>query len=86
MHCGNYAYVDNSIIQDIRRKSGKKGFIQPSSKLRPGDQVVVKAGPFKDYAGIFKYYLDDTNRVKILMNMARFQSYLVIEDALIEVL
>lgn len=43
-------------------------------KLKPGDEVVIEAGPFKKLRGLFEKELSDGERVAILLEILQLQA------------
>jgi transcriptional antiterminator RfaH len=62
--------VDESIIEDLRRRENELGFIQldQQSRFRHGDKVRVLEGAFFDSLGLFEG-MTDRERVTILLDL-----------------
>lgn len=71
--------VDDEIINLIKSRSDKGGFVKTVEDLLPGDRIIVNNGYLKDFAGIFERYMKGRDRVAILLNTINFQGRLVIE-------
>jgi len=76
--------IDDKVIDFIKERIDKDGFIQLSEELKYGEQVTIKFGPFKSLVGIFEKRINETDRVKILLNTVTYQSHLLIEREMIE--
>jgi transcriptional antiterminator RfaH len=71
--------VDDEIIELIRSRVGKDGFVKIGTDLKPGDVVVVQDGAMKNFTGIFERELKDSDRVVVLLNTINFQARLQID-------
>jgi transcriptional antiterminator RfaH len=65
------AWVPDSLIDAIRRHLAE---IQAAGgellyRLRPGDTILIRRGPFAGYEGIFDTQLNGSERVRVLLNM-----------------
>ena len=76
--------IDDGVIDFIKERIDKDGFIQLGEELKYGDRVTVKFGPFKNLVGIFEKRIKETDRVKILLDAVTYQSHLLIEREMIE--
>ncbi|MEW6408746.1 MAG: transcription termination/antitermination NusG family protein [Nitrospirota bacterium] len=76
---GSPAPVGNEIIDAIKSRI-KEGYvtIQPPS-FKPGEEVLIKEGPFKDFIGIFERDMKAKDRVIILLNAVSYQARVTIE-------
>jgi len=76
---GKPAPIDDEVIEIMLAREGADGLVQIAEELRPGDKVVVKQGPLRDFIGIFEGYHNDEERVSILLEMVTYQSRLVVD-------
>ena len=60
------------------------GYIQIGAKLKAGDKVMIKNGPFKNFQGIFERRMNDSERVMILLDTISFQGHISIEQEMVE--
>lgn len=66
------AVVDNELISTIRARE-KDGVIHiPEKRWRKGEVLEIVDGPFRGLTGIFERYLNDHERVEILINCIRY--------------
>jgi transcriptional antiterminator RfaH len=72
------AQIDEEIIAIIQSYVKEDGFVKISEEIRPGDRVVVKDGPLKNFAGIFEREMKDTDRVRILLEAVSYQAHVEI--------
>jgi len=81
---GHPAFVDEEIIEIIRARIDKSGFVRIEENLKRGDQVVVKAGPLRNLIGIFEHELDENQRIVILLKAISYQGRLVVNKDLVQ--
>jgi transcription antitermination factor NusG len=48
--------------------------------LKPGDEVIIKEGMFKDLTGVFEHQVGDADRVRILLETVNYQIQAVIDS------
>ncbi len=66
------AVVDNELIRTIRARE-RDGVIHiHERRWRKGEVLEIVDGPFRSLTGIFERYLNDNERVEILINCIRF--------------
>lgn len=63
--------VSDNLVYGIRQYLESMGYRRPDdpSRLKKGDSVIVLAGPFAQYSGIFDVHLTGSNRARILLKM-----------------
>lgn len=71
--------IDEEIISMIKSRIDKDGFVRIGEDLQAGDRVIIKDGPLKDFTGIFEREMNDSSRVKILLNFINYQAYMEID-------
>jgi transcription elongation factor/antiterminator RfaH len=76
--------VDEGLIALIHANIGVDGFVTIGEDLRPGDKVVVKDGPLKNFAGVFVREMKDTDRIRILLQTVSYQAHIEIERDMVE--
>lgn len=76
--------VDEDIIQIVKDRIDQTGFVKLGDELKQGDRVVVKAGPLREFEGIFERKLKDNERISVLLTTISYQGRLVINKNLIE--
>jgi len=82
---GKPASVDEDIIQLIHDRIDKNGFVKMGGDdLKPGDKVVVKAGPLRNFSGIFERELKEKDRVIVLLTAISYQGCLVVSRNLLQ--
>ncbi|MBI4208575.1 MAG: hypothetical protein HY538_02565 [Deltaproteobacteria bacterium] len=65
--------VTSEAIAIIKKRMNPQGFIEPSSHLSPGQELLVKKGPFRDLIGILEKVAPDQQRVHVLLNLMQRQ-------------
>lgn len=73
--------VEDEIVDLIRSRVGPDGFVNMQEELKTGDQVIIKEGKFRHFSGVFERKLEDTDRVRILLNTVSFQAHVVVDRA-----
>jgi transcriptional antiterminator RfaH len=70
------APVGDSLIDDLKGYSVEAGgdLFQAEHRFKPGDEVIVEAGVFKKWRGLFERELSDGQRVAILLNLLQQQT------------
>jgi transcription antitermination factor NusG len=69
------AYVSDSILHGIEERVDQMNRLQvdPSSTLKPGDEIEIYSGPFAGYRGIFGTRLSDRDRATVFLKFIRDQ-------------
>jgi transcriptional antiterminator RfaH len=76
--------VEDDIIELIRSRIGIDGLVNTLEELKTGDVVVIKDHRFKDLCGVFDREMQDSERVRILLNTVNFQAHVVVDRALVQ--
>src|SRR5215813_11027073 len=58
--------IADEIIMLIQSNIKEDGFVRIDEEIRPGDWVLVKDGPLKNFAGIFDREMKDTHQIHTL--------------------
>ncbi len=80
----NPATVDQDIIDIIRARIDENGFVKTNNELKPGDKVVISAGPLKNLIGIFEREIKGSDRITILLTAIGYQGHLMVERDLVK--
>ena len=77
--------VPGEIIASIREQENETGIVSlnPTKALRPGDKVLVNAGPFDQRVGLFEE-LSDNQRVTLLLGLMGQQVRVQLNAELVE--
>lgn len=81
---GSPAWVDDTIIQIIHARIDENGFIRSKDELKRGDKVVVKAGPLRNFMGVFEREVKANQRIIVLLTAINYQGRLVVSRDLVE--
>jgi transcriptional antiterminator RfaH len=71
--------IAEEAIMLIRANIREDGFVRIDEEIRPGERVMVKDGPLKNFAGIFEREMKDTDRIRILLENVSYQAHIEIE-------
>jgi transcriptional antiterminator RfaH len=77
------AVVEDEIIEIIQSRVGLEGFVGMNEDLKPGDQVVILEGRFKNLTGVFESVADSTERIRILLQTINYQAHAVVDRDLV---
>ena len=75
--------VDDEIVNVLRSRIGKDGFVKTMPDLKAGDEVVIREGRFQNLSGVFERELPDAERVRILLKTIGFQAHVVVNRSLV---
>jgi len=76
--------IDEEIISLIRSNIREDGFLRIDEEIRPGDRVIVKDGPLKNFAGVFEREMKDIDRIRILLETVSYQAHVEIEKDMVK--
>lgn len=73
---GEPAQVPENLIHALKKRlvNDAEEILESKARLKQGDQVVIKKGPFDGFEGIFQAHLSGTDRVQILLRMLSNQN------------
>ena len=75
--------LDEEVVDLVRSRIGKDGFVKTTQDLKAGDEVVITEGRFQKLRGVFERELPDTVRVRILLKAIGFQGHVVVNRNLV---
>jgi transcriptional antiterminator RfaH len=78
------ACVSDEIIDVIRARIDQNGFVKLNNDLKPGDRVVISAGPLKNLIGVFEREVKGSERIMILLTAIGYQGHLEVDRNLIK--
>lgn len=89
VHCvvafgGRPTPLESDIIALIQSRIGADGFVRIGEELKPGDQILVRDGPLKNFIGIFEREMKGSDRVMILLTTIGYQAHVMIERDLLQ--
>jgi transcriptional antiterminator RfaH len=76
--------ISEEVITLIQSNITEDGFVKIDGGIKPGDRVMVKDGPLKNFAGIFEREMKATDRVRILLETVNYQAHIEIERDMIK--
>jgi transcription elongation factor/antiterminator RfaH len=77
--------IDEEIISLIQSNMKKEdGFVRIDEEIKPGDKVIVRDGPLKNFAGIFEREMKDADRIRILLETVSYQAHVEIERDMVK--
>jgi len=68
----------------IRSNIKEDGFVRIDEEVKPGDRVMVKDGPLKNFTGIFEREMKDTDRIRVLLETVNYQVHSEIEKDMVK--
>jgi transcriptional antiterminator RfaH len=76
--------ITEEVIMLIRSNIKEDGFVRIDEEMKPGDRVIVKDGPLKNFAGIFEREMKDADRIRILLETVGYQAHVEIERDMVK--
>ena len=76
--------VSEKVIEEIKGRSNVSGIVKGAYDFKSNDKVRIKAGPFRDFMGIFEKWVPEKERVRILLNLIAYQPSVEIHCSMIE--
>jgi transcriptional antiterminator RfaH len=71
--------VGDDVIELLRSRLGKDGFVDTQEEFKPGDKIRIVSGPLSGMVGIFEQYVSDSRRVMMLLNAMSYQARITTE-------
>jgi transcription antitermination factor NusG len=62
----------------------EEGFVKVGEELKPGTKVLIQAGPFKGFTGIFERETKDTDRIKIILDSVCYQAHIEVDKRMVK--
>ena len=78
------APIDDEVIDLMKARVGKDGFLNIGAALSPGDKVRIKDGPWRAVIGVIEQNTHPSERVQILLTAINYQGRLMIERQFVE--
>jgi transcription elongation factor/antiterminator RfaH len=76
--------ITEEVIMLIRSNIKEDGFVRIDEEIKPGDRVIVKDGPLKNFAGIFEREMKDADRIRILLETVSYQAHVEVERGMVK--
>ncbi|HEX8456608.1 MAG TPA: transcription termination/antitermination NusG family protein [Pyrinomonadaceae bacterium] len=70
--------INDEVIRLIQSHVDEDGFVKIGTKLKPGDKVSIRSGPFKGLIGVLEREMKDSERLMLLMNTINYQGRIII--------
>jgi transcriptional antiterminator RfaH len=70
--------IDDEIIEFLRGRADKNGFLKIDDELKPGDKVTLTSGVLAKLQGVFEREMNDSDRVMILLQTINYQGHLIV--------
>jgi transcriptional antiterminator RfaH len=78
------APIPDEAVAVIRSRMDEGGRVRRVRNLRPGDEVRIRSGPFKDLFGIFDGTISPRGRVRILLQLVGSQVSVNLPESLLK--
>lgn len=72
------------VVNEIKKRMDDSRIVRLDYNFKPNDIVRIKAGPFRDFLGIFQRWVPEKERVRILLNLIAYQPAVEIHYGLVE--
>jgi transcriptional antiterminator RfaH len=83
---GRPASISDQVMAAIKSRMLPGGVIRESPILKPGDPVMVKSGPLRNFMGVFEKDLPGHARVQILLTTVAYSGRIEVSESDLEVL
>ncbi|HKX31430.1 MAG TPA: transcription termination/antitermination NusG family protein [Blastocatellia bacterium] len=77
------APVDDRIIEIISAQIDETGYVNVAKELEKGTKVLIQAGPFKGFTGVFERKASAADRVRLLLDCVCYQAQIEIESKMV---
>ena len=71
--------ISDEIIDLIRSRLGKDGFVKTEEELKPGDKIKISVGPLNGMVGVFERPVNGSRRVMMLLTAMNYQAHIITE-------
>ena len=72
--------LDDTLIAMMKARQDENGLICLSDNIKSGDEVVVEAGNFSGFVGVFERRMKDSGRVMILLKATSYLIRVVVPE------
>ena len=76
--------VADEVIDLIRNRTQGGELVKKACSFEPNDLVRVRSGPMKDLLGVFKRWVSDSERVRVLLNLVGYRPAVELHYSLLE--
>jgi len=76
--------ISEEVITLIQSNIIEDGFVKIDGEIKPGDRVMVKDGPLKNFTGIFEREMKTADRIRILLETVSYQAHIEIKRDMVK--
>jgi transcriptional antiterminator RfaH len=69
------APISDDVIWEIYARMDEDGVIRTTPTLNPGDEVVIRSGPLRNFVGVFERELPGAERVQIFLRTVAYSAH-----------
>ncbi|HYY41857.1 MAG TPA: transcription termination/antitermination NusG family protein [Pyrinomonadaceae bacterium] len=73
--------VEDEVLAIMQARLDADGFITIGEELKVGDRVMIQAGVFKNFIGIFEREVGERDRIRILLDTINYRSQITLDRA-----
>lgn len=81
---GKPAEIADEIIDEICSRMDSKGIVTGMKVMQPGAPVVIQAGPWRDFQGVFEQEFSGPERVRILLTTVAYTLRIEVSKSVIK--
>ena len=72
--------IPDEVIEMLRAQVSADGYVKLCDEYKRGDELVITAGPLKNFRGVFERHAKDSERVLLLLDTVSYQGCLSVES------
>lgn len=76
--------VENQIIDSMKHRVREDGLIEIGEDFEYGDEVIIQAGQFANFIGVFQREMSASERVVLLLNTINYQPSVIVEKEFVK--
>jgi transcriptional antiterminator RfaH len=80
------APIADEVVAIIRNRMDEGGRVRMGWDVKPGEEVRIKAGPFKNFIGIFERKMSAQDRIRVLLYVVGSQVSVNVPEPLVELI
>jgi len=81
---GSPSPICHECIEMLKNSSNEHGVINKITHLKTDDKIRISSGTLKDFQGIFKDWISENERVKVLLDFVGYQHTVELHYSLLE--
>jgi len=78
------APIADEIVETIRSRMDEGGRVRMELDMKPGEEVRIRSGSFKDFIGIFERKLSARHRIRVLLQVVGSRVSVNVPETLVE--